>query len=59
MLPQFLSMSEKIVEFTDSTHSIYWPTKGMKNVLEQFTDHMKKAKKVSESWKSFSIKDST
>ena len=24
-LPQFLSMSEKIVEFTDSTHIIYWP----------------------------------
>ena len=26
-LPQFLSMSEKIVEFTDSTHIIYWPAK--------------------------------
>ena len=24
-LPQFLSMSEKIVEFSDSTHIIYWP----------------------------------
>ena len=27
ILPQFLSMSEKFVEFTDSTHLIYWPTK--------------------------------
>ena len=26
-LPQFLSMSEKIVEFIDSTHIIYWPAK--------------------------------
>ena len=26
-LPQFLSMSEKIVESTDSTHIIYWPAK--------------------------------
>ena len=26
-LPQFLTISEKIVEFTDSTHIIHWPAK--------------------------------
>ena len=26
-LPKFLSMSEKNVKFTDSTHIIYWPAK--------------------------------
>ena len=26
-LPEFLSMSEKIMEFTDSTNTVYWPAK--------------------------------
>ena len=31
-LPQFLSILEKIVEFFDLTHSIYWPTNIAKKV---------------------------
>ena len=41
----------KICYIKDSTHTVYWPTKWMKKSLEHFTDQMKKAKKVSESWK--------
>ena len=37
--------------FKNSTHTIYWTTKWLKKHLRQFTDQMKKAKKVLESCK--------
>ena len=37
-----------ISEVKGSIHTIYGPTKWLKKSLEQFTDQIKKAKKVSE-----------
>ena len=40
-----------VTHFRDSTQTTYWLTKWLKKSLEQFADEMKKAKKVSKSWK--------
>ena len=66
-MPPFLNMSKHFLEFTDSTHKIYWPVKLAGNMLHdsktqliqftdqqndwKLTDQMKKAKKIPENWK--------
>ena len=51
MVKLFWTYPRYITWFKDSTHIIYWLTKWLKKSLEQFTDQIKKAKKVPESWK--------